>query len=207
MCPRADVQVLISRVFMRHLGGSSFLRDKDTECSADCRPPASLCRGSLPWRGLYVASRALHHSSLSPAKAAAWSFRSSTLICLESADPVHTSSQTGDLFSPGFRFAPQPTVLTGPSWLLVLKQLSRSFYPCERPRSAHPQLGQTSHWAGGRHSKVCIVDVEPQLSPQGGETRFYSESTMSDYSSGAQVQIPPNTIRIQCGDRFVKFFL
>lgn len=31
-------------------------------------------------------------------------------------------------FSPSFRFAPQPTILTGPSWLLDLKQLSRSFY-------------------------------------------------------------------------------
>lgn len=81
------------------------------------RSSLNLCRGdSSPWRDLFVASRALHHSSLSPAKSAAWCFRSPTLICLESADPVHVSSQAGNCF---FSSLPVCTTTHRPHWALL----------------------------------------------------------------------------------------
>lgn len=128
------VQVLISTVSTRHLGALGARSQSALETGVSRPVPRLLpvsvphCKSaevmdSSPWPGLCVASPAPHHST--------WSFPRPTVICLESADPVQTSSQAGKRCSSWlpFLFEAQPIILSGPSWLLPLRQLSKSFYP------------------------------------------------------------------------------
>lgn len=167
------VQVLISTVSTRHLGGSCCLRNKSTECSGDWSPQPS-CVCSSPHLRTFAEPVCGHittslHCSLSPANAAPPSSAWSPPILATPPAKLATA------FSPGFRLAPQPTNLTASfqAKQLCSEATFQEFLPYAGSSCLLTHSLTRPHIRlEGDTQKSRTVDAKTQLSPQRWENQI-----------------------------------
>jgi hypothetical protein len=188
MCPRVDVQVLISTVPTRHLEGAVALETRAQSARETGVPNLSVsaphCTFAEPVCGHPTS---LHHF-ITPASLQQ-RYHHPRLSGVHGSWP-HLQPSWQRFFS----WLPVCTTIHRPHCILLATcseaTLLGGNFPRVSMREAHVCSPRPHIRLEGDTQKSVLWMQKHSSHLKGGKNRFYSESNMSDYSSGAQVQNP-----------------